>query len=393
MLARRRTGPGRQPQHGQAPGDQPPVARRRRSRGPPARRTADSAGRPRSRTPSPAPPAAARFAAPSCVAPPRTGSWKMTATLEDPGANNRTDIRAAGRPADPGSTRIEVLLVAEAFGGGVFELVRMVAEGICRAQGTGSRSPSGAGPRRRHAPRERDRRRRRADRDALAATARRRRWSPARGACDELIRRPRPRRRSSLLELRRGDRRGRRPRANVPTVFTPQAYAFTIDGGAARRAAPTGGLERFASRRATVVGACSEDEARLARGLGARTVVTVAERDPRARRRAAARSQPADPARVIALGRTVPQRRPAAAARILAEVDRRRLGGLDRWRRRRSRRSRRGGAAGSRDRAQRLDGARRGAATSSPRRPPTCIGPPGTGCRCRCWRRWRWTRS
>src|SRR4051812_4575414 len=168
---------------------------------------------------------------------------------------------------------MRILLVAEAFGGGVFELVKMVAEGISRA-GHGSAIASGRRPETPETPRER----------ILADV--------------ELIEMPWTNR--SIAHQAAGARQLRRvlaerrpdvvhaysafagvtcaalvPRA-TPLVFTPQAYAFTMSehGGTARRAYRL--AEGFASRRATIVGACSEDEARLARELGARGVVTVA---------------------------------------------------------------------------------------------------------------------
>lgn len=105
----------------------------------------------------------------------------------------------------------------------------------------------------------------------------------------------------------------------VPTVFTPQAYAFTIESGRVSRGAYRS-LERFASRRVAVVGACSDDEARLARDLGARSVATVANGIPELDGEPLPDRSRLQPARAIGLGRTVPQRRPAACARILAEV-------------------------------------------------------------------------
>ncbi len=61
----------------------------------------------------------------------------------------------------------------------------------------------------------------------------------------------------------------------APVVFTPQAYAFTMSDQGAAPGRAYRLAESFASRRAAVVGACSADEARLARQLGARHVETV----------------------------------------------------------------------------------------------------------------------
>jgi glycosyltransferase involved in cell wall biosynthesis len=216
---------------------------------------------------------------------------------------------------DPGP-RLDVLFVAEAFGGGVFELVRSVAEG---AAARGHRAAIAFG-RRPETPAD------------PAATI---------DAAVELIEMPWTQRsaRAQLagaLRLRSLVRR-RRPDVvhlysafagvvgavalprSVPSVFTPQAYAFTMsaEGGVLRRAYRS--LERFASRRATVVGACSRDEARLAAELGAKRVVTVPNGIPELDAAPPERETPARP-RVIALGRTVPQRRPQACARILTRV-------------------------------------------------------------------------
>lgn len=212
---------------------------------------------------------------------------------------------------------MRILLVAEAFGGGVFELVKMVAEGVGRA----GHAPAIAFGRRPETPAK-----------------------PGEGieADVELIEMPwtsrspaaqvaGARRLRAILADRRPDVvhaysafagvtcAALVPRS-TPLVFTPQAYAFTMRdrGPAARRAYRL--AERFASRRATVVGACSDDEARLARELGARRVVTVANGIPELDAPSLPDRSRHDPPRVIAVGRTVPQRQPDAAARILAAV-------------------------------------------------------------------------
>jgi glycosyltransferase involved in cell wall biosynthesis len=219
--------------------------------------------------------------------------------------------------AAPGSAEpLNILLVAEAFGGGVFELVRMVAEGLVER---GHRAAIAFGRRPETPPTPEDQ------------------IDPA----VELI--EMPWRSRSPAALMAGARRLRRliserdpdvvhlyssfagvigtavAPAAVRTVFTPQAYAFTIEGGRPSRSVYRA-LERHASRRATVVGACSEDEARLARDLGAESVLVVANGIPELDGGPLPdRSRPSHP-RVIGLGRTVPQRRPAACARILAQV-------------------------------------------------------------------------
>jgi glycosyltransferase involved in cell wall biosynthesis len=105
----------------------------------------------------------------------------------------------------------------------------------------------------------------------------------------------------------------------APTVYTPHAYSFLGAGSSARRRVYRL-AEAFVARRASMVGAVSESEARLARELGARSVEMipngVPELDHPAPARRAANGRPT----VVAIGRIVPQRLPAETARILASV-------------------------------------------------------------------------
>jgi len=107
----------------------------------------------------------------------------------------------------------------------------------------------------------------------------------------------------------------------APTVFTPHAFASALPGqrGAVRLAYALG--ERFACRRVTVVGAVSESEAETARRrAGARRVVVIengiVELDGD---RLVHRAPPSD-RRVVAMGRAVAQRQPEACARILSRL-------------------------------------------------------------------------
>jgi glycosyltransferase involved in cell wall biosynthesis len=223
-----------------------------------------------------------------------------------------------GRIAErrPQGSRLDVLLVAEAFGGGVFELVCTVAEGLA-ARGHRATIAFGRRPETPARPGE-----------AIEGSVEliempwTRRSAPAQAAGARELRTLVRRRGPDVVHLWSAFAgvvgAAVLPRS-VPTVFTPQAYAFEMssEGGARRRAYRV--LETFASRRATVVGACSLDEARLARELGARRVATVANGIPELDEEPPTRPTPPDP-RVIALGRTVPQRRPEEAARILAAV-------------------------------------------------------------------------
>lgn len=108
----------------------------------------------------------------------------------------------------------------------------------------------------------------------------------------------------------------------TPTVFSPNAFASEVpEAGAAVRAAYRAG-ERFICRRVTVVGAVSHSEAELARRLGARRFVRIPNGipeldDPRLAAPHAGLG-PSSPPRIVATGRTVPQRLPEASARILA---------------------------------------------------------------------------
>jgi glycosyltransferase involved in cell wall biosynthesis len=110
-------------------------------------------------------------------------------------------------------------------------------------------------------------------------------------------------------------------RSRVPTVYSPHAHAFAVPGESRLRRLAFLTAERLLARRVTLIGAVSRSEARVAEEkLKAPRVVTVEngipELDPE---RMIERALPARP-RVIAVGRTVPQRRPEASARILASV-------------------------------------------------------------------------
>jgi len=110
---------------------------------------------------------------------------------------------------------------------------------------------------------------------------------------------------------------------SVPTVFSPNAFASAVPEAGPLRRAVYRAAERAICRRVTLVGAVSESEAELARELGAARVVRVPngipELDPG---RLAVRPAHAAPATgrplIVATGRTVPQRRPESTARILA---------------------------------------------------------------------------
>jgi len=105
----------------------------------------------------------------------------------------------------------------------------------------------------------------------------------------------------------------------APTVYTPHGYAFM--GMRSRfRVAAYRLAEAFVARRVDMIGSVSESEARFARELGARDVAVIPngirELDDRPRRR-----RPSDDhLEVVAMGRIVRDRQPAATARLLATV-------------------------------------------------------------------------
>jgi glycosyltransferase involved in cell wall biosynthesis len=78
--------------------------------------------------------------------------------------------------------------------------------------------------------------------------------------------------------------------------------------------------ERILTSRVTLVGAVSESEAAVARRSGARRVEVVENGIPELDPERVLEREPPDVPRVIAMGRTVPQRRPEACARILAAL-------------------------------------------------------------------------
>lgn len=109
--------------------------------------------------------------------------------------------------------------------------------------------------------------------------------------------------------------------ASVPRLYTPHGSMLARDGDGRARRALFRAAERSIARRADTVGAVSASEAELVAGVTDRARVAVVENgipelDPGAMPRAAARPEPL----VAAMGRIGPARRPAASARILAEV-------------------------------------------------------------------------
>jgi glycosyltransferase involved in cell wall biosynthesis len=108
----------------------------------------------------------------------------------------------------------------------------------------------------------------------------------------------------------------------APAIYTPHGYSFLGAGSGATRAAYRL-AERFVAHRVAATGAVSESEARRAREIGARSVVTVpngiADLDP-GRLSAQRTPPPRDRPLVVSMGRIVPQRQPRATAQILGAL-------------------------------------------------------------------------
>jgi glycosyltransferase involved in cell wall biosynthesis len=109
---------------------------------------------------------------------------------------------------------------------------------------------------------------------------------------------------------------------SVPTVYSPHGYSFTIgDHGRARRASYAL-AERLVAARVSVVGAVSRSEAEAAAGVArAKRVVVVPNGIPELDSPPGGMPErDARPPLVVALGRTDTARRPSEAARILGSV-------------------------------------------------------------------------
>lgn len=109
--------------------------------------------------------------------------------------------------------------------------------------------------------------------------------------------------------------------SRCPTVYSPHAPAFAVPGESRLRRLAFLTAEGFCARRASIVGAVSRSEACVAsERLGAARVATVENGIPELDPEQVIERPLPQRRRVIAVGRTVPQRRPAACARILSAV-------------------------------------------------------------------------
>jgi glycosyltransferase involved in cell wall biosynthesis len=106
----------------------------------------------------------------------------------------------------------------------------------------------------------------------------------------------------------------------VPTVASPHAYSFTMESVSNwhRRIYQT--LESWAARRVGLIGAVSESEADIARSIGGHHVRVVANGIPELDDITIVGPPPSKIASVIAMGRAEPQRQPEQCVEILSSV-------------------------------------------------------------------------
>ncbi len=107
----------------------------------------------------------------------------------------------------------------------------------------------------------------------------------------------------------------------IPSIFTPHGYSIAAPGLPRAERAARIAAERFVARRVSVVGAVSAPEAALARGKAhARHVVVVPNGIPELDPGREPPPRPRPVARVVAMGRVEPARRPAETVAILRAV-------------------------------------------------------------------------
>lgn len=229
-------------------------------------------------------------------------------------------MRGALRSAGGGGQRLRVLHVAEAFGGGLMEMVRFLTDGTAeeghdaaiafgRREETPLDVPALLDPRVATFELAWDRGDLRTHR-MVAGELRRivAAWEP------DVV---------HLHSSFAGVVGTAALRGRVPLIYTPHAFASSATGRsrAGRRAYRA--IERAVVRRATVVGAVSHCEAGEARELGAGAVVVVPNGIPELdspRADLAGTPAKARPPLAVGVGRLIGQRRPHACARILGAV-------------------------------------------------------------------------
>jgi glycosyltransferase involved in cell wall biosynthesis len=214
--------------------------------------------------------------------------------------------------------QLNVLYVAEAFGGGMFEITRTEAEGMARA---GHRVAIAYGVRPETPGDLRDKLDPLVELIPLPWTSR---TLSAQVRAHRALRRLCRAWKPDVVHLMSSyaGLHGALAIKDVPKVYTPQAYAFTMASEPAYKRWAYLVLESFVARRVDVVGACSLSEGAQARALpGARSVAVV----PNGIEELSSKS-PVIPVKtmpeptVVAVGRPLPQRQPEACARILSAV-------------------------------------------------------------------------
>lgn len=112
-------------------------------------------------------------------------------------------------------------------------------------------------------------------------------------------------------------------RAQTPQIYTPHGYSFTMASHRPMARAAYRGVERFVSRRMTMIGAVSRSEADLATLVARPEKIVVINNgvpeldDPSTRRAEPLLSRRPS---VVAMGRLTPQHRPTETAQILSSV-------------------------------------------------------------------------
>jgi glycosyltransferase involved in cell wall biosynthesis len=239
--------------------------------------------------------------------------WPVAEPRSQPGREHEIS-NIAERDSPP----LSVLYVAEAFGGGMFEITRTEAEGVARA----------------------------GHRVAIAYGVRPETPGNMRDTVDPLVELiPLPWTSRTLMAQLRAQRalrglcrtwqpdvvhlmssyaglHGVLAMSGVPKVYTPQGYAFTMASEPAYKRWAYLILESFVARHVDLVGACSLSEGAQARSLpGAKSVAVVPNGIEELNRKIPARPLAAkSDLKVVAIGRPLPQRQPEACARILAAV-------------------------------------------------------------------------
>jgi glycosyltransferase involved in cell wall biosynthesis len=209
--------------------------------------------------------------------------------------------------------------VAEAFGGGLLEVVKTVAEGTAQR---GHRVAIAHGVRPETPRRPRDVVSRDVELFPLSWTTR---TAPAQLTAGRELRELVDRWRPDVIHLHAafaGLVGSAACAGRARLVYSPHACASGIDSPARWQRHSFRAAERFVCRRVDLIGAVSRSEAALITGIAGRRRVVVVENGISELNDPGLRPAPAkaDPPVAIAAGRIVPQRRPDACARILSSL-------------------------------------------------------------------------